>query len=47
MPHGCRYPDMPEEGVRSPGAGVIGGYEAHNVDAKDQSWVLYKSSKCF
>lgn len=27
MPHGCRYPDMPEEGVRSPGAGATANPE--------------------
>lgn len=37
-------PWRPEEGVRSPVAGVIGGAEPHNADAGDQVWVLYKSS---
>jgi hypothetical protein len=31
--HECRYPWKPEEGIGSPGAGVMGGSEMPDVDS--------------
>lgn len=32
MPH---YPQRPEEGIESPEAGVLGGYELHKVGTRN------------
>lgn len=37
------FPRRPEEGFRSPGAGVTGSYEPSDVDARNQTWILCKS----
>lgn len=40
--HEYRYLWRPEEGVEAPGAGVIGGCEAPDVDAGTRTQVLCK-----
>jgi hypothetical protein len=41
-----QYLWRPEEGVESPGAGVIWIWEPLCVDAENQTYVICKSSKC-
>lgn len=36
----------PEEGLRSPGAGVAGCYEPPDMGPEDWTPILWKSSKC-
>lgn len=43
----CRCPQRPEEGVRSPEAGVTGGCGLPKVDAGNRTLDLGKSSECF
>lgn len=35
---------MPKEGVSSPGAGIMGGWEPFETGAGSQTWVLHGSS---
>lgn len=41
----CRYPQRPEEGIRFPGAGVMGECELLGVSMWNQTQVLWKNSK--
>jgi hypothetical protein len=40
--HACRHPQRSEQDIGSPGARLIGGCEAVNVDARNQ---LYSSGR--
>lgn len=42
----CSCPQRPEDGVWSPGVGVIGIYELPSVGFGTQTLTFYKSSKC-
>ena len=46
MPCDCSWPQMPEEGVELPRAGVTGGCELPTVGAGNRTWILHKSSIC-
>lgn len=40
-------PEVPEEDVGSPGAGILDACELHNKDARNQTCILWKNSKYF
>lgn len=43
--HECRLLQRPKEGTRS-GAWVTGSSDQRDIDAWNQTWVLYRSNKC-
>jgi hypothetical protein len=44
--HVCMQFPKSRVGIRSPGAGVRGGYELLDMEAETQTQVLQKNSKC-
>ena len=42
----CKCVSEPDEGIVSPGAGVIGGCELLNMGDRNQTQALWKSIKC-
>lgn len=43
--HEFRYPERPEESIRSPGALVTGGRESPSMGAGNLTQILYKNRK--
>lgn len=43
VPLMCRYLQRPEEGLRSPGAGVTDGYELTGVGARNRTRILWRA----